>query len=299
LYQMEVVMALAVLVTSGTGRFRPVAELLLGAGHRVRVMTRTPDATSARELATLGADIVAGDFDDPASMSAAARNIDAVFAAGTAHRAGPEGELRHGQNLAEAMAAAGVGHLVYCSGAGADRVTPVPVFESKRGVEQRIRALKLPTTVLAPVYFMENLFNPWNIPALEAGVLPSLLPADRSVQQIPIIDVATFAVLALEHRDDFVNQRIELASDALTGREARDVIASVSSQELELHEVTPPRGLGVLFQWLDEMGHTVKIRELQRLYPSIGWHTFRDWAQTQDWSLLNRTAHSAQPCATP
>jgi uncharacterized protein YbjT (DUF2867 family) len=288
--------ALAVLVTSGTGRFRPVAELLLDAGHRVRVMTRNPDSTAARELATLGADIVAGDFDDPASVRAAARSIDAVFAAGTAHRAGPEGELRHGQSVAEAVAAADVGHLVYCSGAGADRVTPVPVLESKRGVEERIRALDVPATILAPVYFMENLFNPWNIPALEAGVLPSLLPADRIVQQIPIIDVATFAVQALEHRDDFVGQRIELASDGVTGREARDVITSVSSQELELREVSPPGGLGVLFEWLNEIGYAVEVGELRRRYPNVGWHSFRDWAQMQDWSLLNRSPHAVEPC---
>ena len=49
-----------------------------------------------------------------------------MIAAGTAHKAGPEGEARHGINLADAVGAAGVPHLIYVSGAGAERPTGVP-----------------------------------------------------------------------------------------------------------------------------------------------------------------------------
>jgi uncharacterized protein YbjT (DUF2867 family) len=79
----------------------------------------------------LGAEVVPGDFDDPATIEAAAAGVDAVVASGTAHRSGPSGELRHGRNIAEASAAAGVPHLVYCSGDGAAEDSPFPLFRGQ------------------------------------------------------------------------------------------------------------------------------------------------------------------------
>src|SRR5437879_5752882 len=89
-------------LAGATGRFRSLAFVLLERGHQVRVVTREPEAATARELARAGAAVVRGDFDDPASLIAAARGADAFFAAGTAHRVGADGERQHGINVAEA-----------------------------------------------------------------------------------------------------------------------------------------------------------------------------------------------------
>jgi uncharacterized protein YbjT (DUF2867 family) len=233
--------------------------MLLERGHRVRAGTRDRSSPPARDLAALGAEVVAFDFDDPASIEEAARGADAVFASGTAHRAGPEGEVRHGRNLADALGAGAVGHLVYTSGAGADRDTGVPVFEGKRQVEEQMRHRALPATILAPVYLMENVLNPWNVPALAEGVFPSPVPPERAIQQIPIVDIAAFAVHALEHRDGFLGERIEIASDSVTGFEEARIMSSVSGRELEVREVSLAGGLQVLFDWLDRVGFTVDI----------------------------------------
>jgi uncharacterized protein YbjT (DUF2867 family) len=74
--------------------------------------------------------VVFGDFGDRASLEAALAGVDAVFAGGTAHKAGPQAEAQHGINLAETVRASRAPHLVYMSGAGADRATGVPVLES-------------------------------------------------------------------------------------------------------------------------------------------------------------------------
>jgi uncharacterized protein YbjT (DUF2867 family) len=280
-------MALTVLVTGATGRFRPVAEMLLERGHRVRAGTRDRRSLAARELAALGAEPIVCDFDDPTSLEDAARGVDGVFASGTAHRAGPEGEVRHGRNLVDALRAAGVGHVVFSSGAGADRPTGVVIFEGKRQVEEHMKARRLPATILAPVYLMENLFNPWNLPALAAGVIPSPMSPRRAIQQIPIVDIAAFAVHALEHRDDFLGQRIELASDSLTALEEATIVSSVSGRELEVREVSPTGALQVLFEWLDRVGFTVDIAGLRRDFPDVRWHTFAEWAGSQDWKMVN------------
>jgi uncharacterized protein YbjT (DUF2867 family) len=274
---------LTIAVAGATGRLgRPVALRLLERGHRVRLLSRDPDAAKWPGIA----EPVRGDFDDPAGLRAAFAGVDAVFATGTAHRAGPAGEARHGTALAEAMSEARVPHLVYVSGAGAERPTGVPVFESKRAVERRIAELGLHAAILAPAYFMENAFNPWNLPALEAGRLALPLPGDRVLQQVAIEDIAAFAVRALERPAEFAGRRLELASDALTGEQAAAALSRATDrryefQRLALDPFPPP--LRLLFEWLERTGTSVEIQTLHREHPDVGWHSFERWAAAQDW----------------
>src|SRR5262245_5303007 len=83
-----------VLVAGAAGRFGGIIDLLLARGHAVRAATRDPARPATVRLAALGADLVRADFEDPGSLAAAARGVDAVFASGTAHKAGPGGEDR-------------------------------------------------------------------------------------------------------------------------------------------------------------------------------------------------------------
>jgi uncharacterized protein YbjT (DUF2867 family) len=129
-----------VLVSGATGRLGGLVEVLLARGHSVRAMTRDPRSAAASALRARGAMPVYGDFEDPAAIARAAAGADALFATGTAHRAGPEGELRHGRNVVDAAVAAGVPQLVYGSGDGATRDSPLPLFRVKFAIEEHIRA---------------------------------------------------------------------------------------------------------------------------------------------------------------
>jgi uncharacterized protein YbjT (DUF2867 family) len=275
------------LVTGATGRIgRPVAELLLARGHRVRAAVRDPRSAGAAELAGRGAEIAVADFDDVDGLAAAVDGAGAVVAAGTAHRAGPDGERRHGENLAEAVARAGAGVLVYVSGAGADRPTGVPVLESKRAVEERIAALGLRATILAPAYFMENAFNPWNLAALARGSFPLPLAADRQLQQVAIDDVAAMAVLAVERPQELAGRRIEIASDELTGEQAAERLTRATGrpfafERLPAERLAPP--LQRLFAWLDTVGFDIDLRALHERHPRVGWRSFERWAVAQAW----------------
>jgi uncharacterized protein YbjT (DUF2867 family) len=285
-------MSLDILVAGATGRFGEVAELLLGRGHRVRALTREPESAAARVSEALGARIVPGDYEDPASLARAMRGVDGVFASGTAHRAGPQGELRHGVNLVDALRGGGARHLVYVSGAGAERETGVPVLESKRQVEQRIRAARLPHTILAPVYLMDNALNPWNLRALHRGKLALTLPPERRLQQIATADLARFAVLALERAPQLRGERIELAGDELTGPEAAAALSLATGRGIEYEQLEPrelgsvSQGLVALFDWLDRVGTDADIGALHRAYTEFGWQSFAQWAGVRDWSWL-------------
>jgi uncharacterized protein YbjT (DUF2867 family) len=286
--------AKTVVVTGATGRLGLLVDRLIARGHAVRVMTRQPDSAAATHLETNGARVVYGDFDDRASIEAAARGADAMFATGTAHRAGPDGELRHGNNIAEAAAAAGVGMLVYSSGDGASEDSPVPLFRVKHQVEERIRSLGIPYTILAPVYFMENLFNPWNLPALRVGMFPSPIAVSAPLQQLALADLATFAMLAIERPGEFAGQRVPLASDELSAERAAGTISHLMGRRFDAapvptDELSP--GLRVLFGWLADVGHKVDIDSLRSRYPDVGWQRYADWARSQRSRLRDLCAY--------
>jgi hypothetical protein len=50
----------------------------------------------------------------------------------------------------------------------------------------------VPYTIVAPVFFMENLLQPWMLSSLRQGKLSMALPGSRSLQQITVAD-ARFA----------------------------------------------------------------------------------------------------------
>jgi uncharacterized protein YbjT (DUF2867 family) len=282
--QARAAIARKVFVGGATGRFGGVCLLLLQRGHAVRAMTRTLASPAARRMRAAGVEMIAGDFDDLAGLTEAMRDVDAVIASGTLHKAGPEGEIRHGRNIADAADAAQVPHLVYVSGADAAASTGVPIFDVKAAVERRIQSVDVPATIVAPAYLMENLFNPWNLDALRAGRVRSFVAPDRPVQQAAVADVIAFAALAIEHPDGLVGERIEIASDEVTAEQSVGVLGRVTGRPFAVERSSPSSlgpGLAALFAWLDEHGHQVDIAALYQRFPDLAWRTFEWWVREQ------------------
>ena len=282
-----------VLVTGATGQQGgALATLLLKQGHRVRALTRKVDSPRARTLSEQGAELFAADADDRASMEKAAAGIDAVFAMATPFEGGVEAETRQGVNIVTAAAEAGVAQVIYSSVAGADQNTGIPHFESKFLIEQHLRTLGVPFTIIAPVYFMENLIAPWNIGALASGVLPMALPAGRKLQQIAVADVAGFAAEVIAKPEEFTTPRIDLASDERTGTEAAAILARASGREMKYLEISLEQiragneDLALMFDWINRVGYHADIAGLRARYPNVGWHSLEAWAGAHGWNRL-------------
>jgi uncharacterized protein YbjT (DUF2867 family) len=284
----------SVLVSGATGQQGgALARVLLEKGHSVRAFVRRPDSPEAKELERSGAELTVGDFEDPPMMEEAARGMDAVFVVATPFEAGTEAETRHGIAAADAAKAAGIEHLVYSSVADADKDTGIPHFESKREVEKHIEGLGIPYTIVAPVYFMENLLAPWTVPQLKEGRLPMALPASRPLQQIALSDIASFTALVLQDREEFVDRRVDIASDELAGEEVVEVLTRITGREIDyvelpLEQVRQAMGEdgARMFEWFDRVGYSADIEALRREHSEVGWHTFEEWAKEQDWGAL-------------
>ena len=285
---------LKVLVTGATGQQGgALARLLLQRGHTVRALVRDPQSEKARALAVAGAEPVKGEFNDPASLHKAAAGIDAVFAMSTPFQSGTEAEARQGVAIAEAARKAGVGHLVYNSVSDADAGTGIPHFESKARVERHIRSLDVPFTIVAPVYFFENLRSPFSLPGLKQGALAMSLPENRRLQGIALANIASFDALVLERREEFLGRRVNIASDELAVGQMARALAEASGRKIGY--VRTPReqlrafseDFAKMEEWFEKTGYSADVEGLRRSYPTVGWQRFAEWARAQDWSVLN------------
>ncbi len=147
-----------------------------------------------------------------------------------------------------------------------------------------MRERMLPVTVIAPVYLMENLFNPWNLAAIRAGILPVPVPPALRLAQAATADVLALSVLAIEHPDAFAGERIEVASDAPSGQEAASAISALLGRGFtarQLPRADLPPGLAALFAWLERDPSPVDIGALHGRLPGVAWHRFGDWARGQ------------------
>ncbi|MGW5775305.1 NmrA/HSCARG family protein [Streptomyces sp. NPDC003863] len=280
---------LTVAVTGATGaQGGATARSLLAAGHRVRALTRRPDASAADTLRALGAEVRYADFDDRASLDTALAGADSLFAV-TSFEAGVETEIRQGRSLVDAAAAARLGHVVLTSVAHADRDTGVPHYESKRAVEHHLRASGTPWTVIGPAAFMDNYTGGWTADGLREGTFAWPMPADRPLSLISSRDIGAFAALALGRREDFTGRRIDIASDERTPGEMTGILAAAIGRPIAYEEVplahvrTRSTDLAAMFAYFTNTGLDVDVAGLRREFPEVGWQGFDDWAGTQDW----------------
>jgi uncharacterized protein YbjT (DUF2867 family) len=108
-----------ILLTGATGYIGGrLAPLLVGAGHRVRCLTRSPDKLRDVDWAA-EAEVVRGDALVRRDLDAALEGIDLVYYLVHSIGSGDDFEAqdrRAARNLADAAAAAGVGHIIYLGG---------------------------------------------------------------------------------------------------------------------------------------------------------------------------------------
>jgi len=274
-----------VLVTGATGQQGgAVARRLLENGFRVRGITRNPESDAAGGLATLGAEMVRAEFSDAESLAAALEGVDAVFAMTTPFEAGIEAETAQGLALVDAAVAAGVDHFVYSSVASADKATGIPHFDSKYRVEQHLEASGLRWSVIAPVYFMGNLFFPDTLSGLKEGTYAIALPADLQLQQIATEDIGAFAAHVLANPDRFAGTRTDIAGDELSSQESADVLSRELGRPVSVFEVSIEgirsfsEDLALMFEWFVSTGYVADIDGLRAAHPEVGWTRFADWA---------------------
>jgi uncharacterized protein YbjT (DUF2867 family) len=271
-----------ILVTGATGQQGgSLTRLLLQKKHKVYALTRNTQSPAAQDLRNRGANIVKGDLDDSDSLMRAVKDLESVFLMGTPFEDGTEVETRRGKLMADIAKENNIEHLVYSSVANADKNTGIPHFESKYKVEQHIKNLGIPHTIIGPTFFMENLLGP----GLQQGQLALPLSSSTTLQQSALENIGEFSALVLERRKPFLGKRIDIASDEVTGEQAAKILSNELRQRIRyvpvpLEQVYQANeDMARMYEWYEKAGTGIDISSLHQEYSEVNWHSFRDWAK--------------------
>jgi uncharacterized protein YbjT (DUF2867 family) len=127
----------------------------------VRVTTRDVGSPIARDLAAAGAEVVAADLRDRASLTRATRGVTAVVASAHGFPGVGDNDVesvdRSGhRNLIGAVRSACASRFIYISAVGAAPDHPIDLFRAKYEIEQALASSDLEWTVLRATAFMES-----------------------------------------------------------------------------------------------------------------------------------------------
>jgi uncharacterized protein YbjT (DUF2867 family) len=286
---------LTVVATGSTGKQGgAVARGLLERGHKVRAVTRDPNSSQAKSLANAGATLVTASLEDTVAITKALQGATSLFAMTTPLEGGTQAETRQGVSAADAAKAAGV-HLVFNSVGSADRQTGVPHFDSKYEVEKHIAKIGVRATVLAPVYFMENLH--YGKEQLAKGIYAAPLPPARALAQVAVADIGAVAVRLLEDPSRFAGRRFDLGGDELTGNDIVAILSRVTGRPFTYFQVPMDvirqrmgEDAAKMYEWFDRVGFTVDRAALRREFPDVAFHDFESWVKAQNWNTLLQSA---------
>lgn len=278
---------LPILVTGATGQQGgAVARHLLVAGFPVRALVRHPDSAAAQALAQKGVELRTGDFSQPESLSRALAGVHGVFSVQPLLPGRAEVEVQWGKQMADAALAAGVRHFIYASVLGADKAPEVPHFASKFLIEQYIRAIGLPATILRPAGFMENMLMPVVLKGIARGKLTTPNDVDVPLPQIAVEDIGAVAAKAFAAPEQTIGQRLTLVGDAASVREQAAVLSRVMGRTVKpgklpglIVRFALGRDLHAMFRWLDTKVNTVPFdcKNLEALH--LDQIAFEEWAR--------------------
>jgi uncharacterized protein YbjT (DUF2867 family) len=275
------------LVTGATGRQGgAVARHLIKRGHRVRALTRDPNKAAARALTEMGAEVVRGDLDDRASVERALEGAYGVFSVQNFWEAGYEREVSQGITLAEAAKAKGVKHFLYSSVGSSYRKTGIAAFDGKWEIEEHIRGIGLPYTIVRPTSLMED----WEEMREEiiGGTLAQPLDPDRALQQVSVEDIGVFAAMAFEDPERWLGREVDLAGDESTTVDLAQTFGRVIGREVRYAQVSWEEfreaygeDLAVMYEWFEEVGYEADIGALREEYPDLT--TFEEYLRKHGW----------------
>ena len=243
---------------------------------RARAVTRNPDSDKARELAALGAEVVQGDVDDPASVAKALEgSYGAFFVTFFWDHFSPEKELAQAKTFADAAKAAGVQHAIWSTLEDTRNWVPlesdqmptlqgkykVPHFDAKGEANKLFIEAGVPTTFLLTSFYWDNFIYFGLGPKRgEDGKLAINLPlGERKLPGIAAEDIGKSAYGVFK-RPDLIGKTVGISGGHPTGAEMARGLSSVYGEEVVYNAVPFDvfRGLG--FPGADDLGNMFQFK---------------------------------------
>lgn len=277
-----------ILVTGATGnQGGAIARHLLQHGNfTVRAFVRDPNKPAAQALKQAGAELVSGDLNDRASLDRALQGTYGVFSVQN-FQDGLETEIRQGKAVADAAKAAGVQHFVYSSVGSAERNTGVPHFESKFQVEEYIRSIELPYTIMRPVFFFYN-YTAMR-PMVETGTLSQPLSPQTKLQQLSEDDYGEMVAEVFARPAEFLKREKEVASVDMTMTEIAAAFSHVLGKTVNYQQIPfaafeqqAGEEVTIMYRWFENVGYAADLAVLKRDFSKLT--DFESYLRDHGWT---------------
>jgi uncharacterized protein YbjT (DUF2867 family) len=259
----------------GNGLVRAILSDKSGA-FAARALTRNPSSDKAKALAAAGAEVVAADVDDEASLR---RAFDGAYGAYCVtffwDHFSAEKEIEEAGKMARAAKAAGVKHVVWSTLDDTRKLVPlddprmptlqgkykVPHFDGKGEADQQFRDAGVPTTFLLTVFYWENMIYFGTGPKKGPdGEYYLTMPMGKA--KLPAIGVDDIGKCALGvfKRPDLIGRTIGIAGGAPTGEEMASKLSKALGVTVKYNDVPPEVYRGFGFPGADDMGNMFQFK---------------------------------------
>ncbi|MEO8753405.1 MAG: NmrA/HSCARG family protein [Casimicrobiaceae bacterium] len=243
-----------------------------GGGFAVRAITRDVNSEKARALAQAGAEVVAANVDDEASLERAfAGAYGAYCVTFYWDHFSPEKEMAEARNMASAARAAGVQHVIWSTLEDTRLFVPlsddrmptlmgkykVPHFDAKGESNRFFTEAGVPTTFMLASYYWDNLIyfgaGPKKGPD---GVLVFTLPTGNAkMAGIAAEDIGRCAYGIFKSGKGEIGKTIGVAGEHLTGAEMAAALTKALGREVRHNAVTPEVYRSFGFPGADDLGN--------------------------------------------
>jgi uncharacterized protein YbjT (DUF2867 family) len=250
-----------IFVTGVTGnQGGAVARNLIAGGFVVKGLTRNVESERAQMLRNLGVQLVRGDLDRPDSYRDYLEGVDGVFSV-QSFDSGVEKEIMEGIALADLSLQMRVPHFIYSSTAGCDLNTRIPHWDSKFKIENHVRQLGLPYTILRPTSLFENFLIPQPRKQLLKGKLIS--PIDKEVVQLLVAseDIGRVAAKIFMSPEQYRAKTLTLASEVLDLSQIAQIFSKTMRREITVGKLPAfitrlamGKDLYAMFRWINREG---------------------------------------------
>ena len=246
-------------------------------GFSARALARDVNSDKAKELATLGAEVVAADVDDVESLKRAFEGAYGAYCVTFfwAHFS-PEREIANATNMAQATKQAGIEHVIWSTLEDTRQWVPlsdnrmptlmgkykVPHFDAKGAANQVFTDLGLPVTFLLTSFYWDNFIyfgmGPKKGPD---GKLALTMPmGDKKLPGIAAEDIGRCAYGIFKRGREFIGKTVGIAGEHLTGAQMAAALTKALGQEVRYNDVPPEVYRSFGFPGAEDLGNMFQFK---------------------------------------
>ena len=241
-----------------------------------RAITRDVNSDKAKALAALGAEVVAADIDDEASLTKAFTGAYGVYCVTFfwAHFS-PEKEQANALNMARAAKAAGVQHVIWSTLEDTRKWVPlsdnrmptlqgkykVPHFDAKGEINHVFTDAGLSVTFLNTSFYWDNAYMFGMGPAKQAdGSYTITFPmGDKRMSGMANEDIGKCAYGIFKKGKEYVGKTVGIAGEHLTGAQMAEKYSKGLGINCKYNEVTPEAYRGFGFPGAEDLGNMFQV----------------------------------------